>query len=88
MEIFVNIIPQHFVRTKNRRIIKYIQTFGAAFKKICNIKNCYCYCDCCDFTAIMIPQKTYQPMQYWSEKIRKCGMIKMTGNGQTNKFHK
>ena len=23
-----------------------------------------------DFTAIMIPQKTHQPMQYWSEKIR------------------
>ena len=23
------------------------------------------------FTAIMIPQKTNQPMRYWSEKIRK-----------------
>ena len=23
-----------------------------------------------DFTAIMIPQKTNQQMQYWSEKIR------------------
>ena len=23
-----------------------------------------------DFTAIMIPQKTNQQMQYWSEKVR------------------
>ena len=71
MEIFLNIIPQRFIRTENRRIIKHIQTFGAALKNICNIKNCYCYCDYCDFTAITIPQKTNQPMQYWSEKIRK-----------------
>ena len=38
MEIFVNIIPQHFIRTKNRRIIKYIQTFGAALKKFAILK--------------------------------------------------
>ena len=68
-EIFLNIIPR-FIRTENKRIVKHIQTFGAAFKNISNIKNCYCYCDYCDFTAIMIPQKSNQPMQYWSEKIR------------------
>ena len=34
MEIFLNIIPQHFTRTEIRRIIKYIQTIGAALKKI------------------------------------------------------
>ena len=41
MEIFLNIIPQHFIRTENRRIIKHVQTFGAALKNICNIRNCY-----------------------------------------------
>ena len=71
MEIFLYIIPQRFICTENRRIIKHIQTFGAALKNICNIINCNCYCDYCDFTAIMIPQKTNQPMQCWSEKIRK-----------------
>ena len=70
MEIFLNIIPQSFIRTENRRIMKHIQTVGAALKNICNIKNCCCYCDYCGFTAIMIPQKTNQQMQYWSEKIR------------------
>ena len=33
IEIFLNIIPQHFIRTEIRRIVKYIQTIGAAFKK-------------------------------------------------------
>ena len=70
MKILFNII-EHFIRTENRRIIKYIQTFGAALKNICNIKNCYCYSDYCDFTAIMSPQKTNQTMQHWSKKIRK-----------------
>ena len=55
MEIFLNIIPQHFIRTEIRRIIKHIQRFGAALKTFCNNKNCYCYCDYSDFTAIMIP---------------------------------
>ena len=32
MEIFLNIIPQHFIRTEIRGIIKHIQTFGAALK--------------------------------------------------------
>ena len=67
MEIFLNIIPQHFIPTKIRRIIKHIQTFRAALKNIFNIKNCYCYCNDCDFTVIMILQKTNQPMQYCSK---------------------
>ena len=71
MEIFLNIIPQHFICTEIRRIIKHIQRFGAALKNICNIKNCYCYHDYCEFTAIMSPQKTNQPIQYLSEKARK-----------------
>ena len=32
MEIFLNIIPQRFIRTENRRVIKQIQTFGAVLK--------------------------------------------------------
>ena len=71
MEIFLNIIPPHFIRTEIRRIIKDIQKFGAALKNICNIQNCHCYRDYCDFTAIMIPQKTNQPIQYCIEKARK-----------------
>ena len=64
MEIFLNIIPQHVICTENIRIIKHIQTIGAALKNICNIKNCYWYLDYCDFTSIMILQKTNQLMQY------------------------
>ena len=90
MEIFLNILPQHFIRTEIRGIIKHIQTFGAGSKSICNIKNCYCHCDCFRtiiFTAIMILETTYQPMQYWREKTRKVWRIKMAGNGLANKFH-
>ena len=64
MEVFLNIIPQCFIRTENRRTIKHIQTFEGVLKNVCNVKNCYCYCDYCDFTATMIPQKTNQPIQY------------------------
>ena len=74
MEIFLNILPHHFIRTEIRGIIKHIQTFGAGSKSICNIKNCYCHCDyfrTIIFTAIMIPETTYQPTQYWREKTRK-----------------
>ena len=66
MEIFLNIIPHHSICTEIRRIVKHVQILGAALK---NTKNCYC--DYCDFTAIMISQKTDHPIQYWSEKIRK-----------------
>ena len=45
MEIVLNIIPQHFIHTEMKGVIKNIQTFGAALKNICNIKNWYCYCD-------------------------------------------
>ena len=74
MEIFLNIIPQHFIRTEIRRIIKYIQTIGAALKKFFQYQKLLLLLFQIMkwvFTAIMIPQKTNQPMQYWSEKIRK-----------------
>ena len=41
-----------------------------------------------DFTAIMIPQKTNQTMQYWSEKVRKVLHDENRPNGSANKFHK
>ena len=37
IEIFLNIIPQHLIRTGIRRIIKHIQTFGVALKEL---RNC------------------------------------------------
>ena len=54
MEMFLNIISQHFICTEIRRIINHIQTLGAAFKKICNIKNCYCYCNYCESIIVVI----------------------------------
>ena len=72
MEIFLNIIPQHLICTEIRWISKHIQTFGAALKNFCNIKNCYCwYFNKMDFTAIMVAQKTNQPILYCSEKTKK-----------------
>ena len=79
-EPFLNIVPKHFTRTEITRIIKHIRIFRAALKNICNTKNCYCHCDFCDFTSIMIPQKTNQPIQYWCEKIRKLWHNQNSGN--------
>ena len=75
MEIVLNIIPQHFIHTEMKEIIKNIQTFAAALKKFViskiGIAIVIILDNKMDFTAIMIPQKTNQPMQYWRKKIRK-----------------
>ena len=73
MEIFFDIIPQHLIRIEIRRIIKHIQTFGAALKTfaIPKIALAVIIDNKMDFLAIMISQKTNQPMLYWREKTRK-----------------
>ena len=59
MKIILNVLPQHFIPNEIRRVIKHIQTFGAA------LKNCFAivliFDNKMDFTAIMIPQKINQP---------------------------
>ena len=56
-------------------IIKNIKTFGAALTTLSISKVAIAIViildNKMDFTAIMIPQKTNQPMQYSREKIRK-----------------
>ena len=64
MEILLNIIPQRFIRTKNRGIIEHIQIFAIS-------KVAIAVANYCNFSAIVIPQKANQPMKYLSEKIRK-----------------
>ena len=68
MKTFLNVIPQHFIRTEISRIIKHIQTFGDALKTFAISKITIAIVIILDnkmnFTAIMISQKTNQPMQY------------------------
>ena len=63
IEIFFNIIP-HFICTEIRRIIKHIQTFGAALKtfSISKIAIVIILDNKMDFTAAIIPQKPNQLM--------------------------
>ena len=69
MERFLNIIPQHLIRTEIRRIntFKHSELPWKTFA-ISKIAIAIIFYNKMDFTAIMVLQKTNQPMLYWIEK--------------------